>query len=537
MATSVIVPIIIVGIIIVQLYFFIKNYRRMVEFRNIFSEGSSWGLRRNSQGFVSGISGNGNNVFVSIKQSINKYLSNNTGAVIDFQLLKDAVDRHCDSVEDDISAQTPVPLYCGLAGTMAGVICGLFPLILSGTLIYLLSGNIPKGMVKAQMDALAAHGINELLTGVAWAMISSICGILLTTVSSLLFKAHKLKEESGKNSFLAWMQSSLLPELPSDTSEALNRLVKNLNRFNTTFAQNTSELETTLTRVNEVYRTQDNIIQAVKDMDVMKMARANVQVLNALQGCTEQIGELSEYLVAVNEYTAVIRTFTERFESESDRLHVLEEIRDFFTRHKGEIAHETADTDNALKEALQSLRNTSHTSLTEFSGDIVRQSEEFKSILQEEKATFERVAQEIRAQFSDQLQQMPMLQQNLERISTIPAALDQLISRIEKSNLLLADKVNKTMNATVKAITSNQPTIEDLPEEKPQGVPKWMKWTATVGIIIIALSCLANTIYTFTKSNKAIPSENQETAVSETIAVEDTTTVAADTVVGSSYHH
>ena len=56
----------------------------------------------------------------------------------------------------------------------------------------------------------------------------------------------KLNEEDGKNSFFAWMQSELLPELPSDTSEALNNLVRNLNKFNNTFAQNTSNLGNTL---------------------------------------------------------------------------------------------------------------------------------------------------------------------------------------------------------------------------------------------------------------------------------------------------
>lgn len=491
--TNIIVPIIIVGIIIVQLYFFVRNYRRMLEFRNIFKEESSWDITRNGQHFVDGITGVGNDVFTSIKQSINKYLGNNTGSVIDFQLLKDAVDRHCDSVEDDISAQTPVPLYCGLAGTMAGVICGLFPLIRSGALIFLLSGNIPNGSTKEAMDQLAANGINELLTGVAWAMISSICGILLTTISSLLFKSHKLKEENGKNSFLAWMQASLLPELPSDTSDALNKLVKNLNRFNSTFATNTAELKSTLNRVNEVYRTQDDIIQAVRDMDVQKMARANVLVLRELQGCTEQIGELREYLLAVNEYTTIVKTFTEKFESESDRLHVLEEIRNFFTRHKGEIAKETADTDNALKEALRSLKNTSSTSLTEFNRDIVAQSDAFKTILQEEKQSFESIAKEMKAQFSVQLQQMPMLQQNLEMISTIPSKLDRLISRMEQSNVTLANDVTRTMNATVKAIASNQPTIEGLPKDKPQ-TPKWMKWATVTSTIIIAAYCVFNVV-------------------------------------------
>ena len=239
---STIVPYIIVGVIILQLYFFSKNLRRMNEYRNIFCEESSWNIKWNEEtGFVNGITGNGNNVFTSIIDSINKYLGNNSGSVIDFQLLKDAVDRHSDSIEEDINTQTPVPLYCGLAGTMAGVILGLFPLIQTGALIYLLSGNIPSGMSKDTMDIFAAKGINELLTGVAWAMIASICGILLTTLNSLMFKRNKLAEESGKNSFLALMQSSLLPELPSDTSDALNKLVKNLNRFNKDFAENTAQ--------------------------------------------------------------------------------------------------------------------------------------------------------------------------------------------------------------------------------------------------------------------------------------------------------
>lgn len=460
----------------------------MIEFRDIFAEESSWGITRNDQHLVNGITGVGNNVFTSIKQSINKYLGNNTGSVIDFQLLKDAVDRHCDSVEDDISAQTPVPLYCGLAGTMAGVIFGLFPLVRQGALLFLLGGaNFTGGAVSA---ATAATGINDLLTGVAWAMVSSICGILLTTISSLLFKSHKLKEESGKNSFLAWMQSSLLPELPSDTSEALNHLVTNLNKFNKVFEKNTAELKNTLRHVNEVYQTQDDIIQAVRDMDVMRMAQANVQVLHELQECTAQIGELREYLNNVNQYTATIREFTTRFDTESDRLHVLEEIRDFFARHKGEIATDVADADNALQTALSELRNSSHSSLTEFNRGIVEQSETFKSTLQHEKEVFERIAQDMQTRFSAQLEQMPMLQQNIEKIAAIPTALGTMISRIEEANRLMTVSITKTMDATARAIASNQPTIMSQPIATVPQTPQWMKLTTVSGVVIIAAYCL-----------------------------------------------
>ena len=106
------VPVIIIAIICIQVFFFVKNLLRMGQFSKIFSEESSWRLRRNEQtNLVDGVYGAGNTIFESIKNSINKYLGNNSGSVIDFGLLKDAVDRHCDSVENDIATQTPIPLF------------------------------------------------------------------------------------------------------------------------------------------------------------------------------------------------------------------------------------------------------------------------------------------------------------------------------------------------------------------------------------------------------------------------------------------
>lgn len=101
--------------------------------------------------------------------------------------------------------------------------------------------------------------------------------------------------KTGKILF-AWMQSELLPELPSDTSEALNNLVRNLNKFNNTFAQNTSNLGNTLNAVNQSYAIQADIIKAVHDMDVMKMAKANVRVLEELQQCTDKL----KYLINIS---------------------------------------------------------------------------------------------------------------------------------------------------------------------------------------------------------------------------------------------
>lgn len=486
---SLLVPIIVAFIIALQIFFFVKNVLRMRDYKKIFAEENSWGIAHNPEtNFVSGIHGRGNNVFESIKDSINKYLENNSGSVIDFSLLKDAVDRHCDSVENDINTLTPTPLYCGLAGTMAGVIVGLGSLITTGSITDLLSsgsGNF----------GTAAEGVNDLLSGVAWAMLASIMGILLTTIASLLFKRYKLQGEFGKNTFLAWLQAKLLPELPSDTSDALNRLVKNLNKFNNTFAENTSSLRCALREVNESYRIQGDVIKAVHDMDVMKMAKANVRVLEELKECTDKLEQFNEYLDDIHGYTDAIHTFTTQFEQEANRLHVLEEIQQYFMRHKAEIAKDSADVDIALRDALRTLKETANTNANELNSTLVQQAEEFKRIIADEKESFENLNVELRTMFSAELNQIPMLQKQLAEIAGIPGKLDQLIDRMECSNSALASSVNETMVRTTKELTAASFHDEASPYATPQVLSGWMKWTIVVSVILIALACISNTIY------------------------------------------
>ena len=501
------VPIIIICIICVQIFFFVKNLLRMQQFRNIFINPVSWQITRDSETrLVNGIDGQGNNIFRSIINSINKYLGYNTGSVIDFGLLKDAVDRHCDSVENDISTQTPIPLYWGLAGTMLGVIIGLWDLLASDS-IKILMGSSGEDISAA--GAQAASGVDALLSGVAWAMVASICGIVFTTTSSLLFKRCKLKEEEGKNSFLAWMQSELLPELPSDTSQALNNLVKNLNKFNNTFAQNTSNLGNALNAVNQSYAIQADIIKAVHDMDVMKMAKANVRVLQELKECTDKLEVFNEYLTDIEGYTETIHRFETLFNEQADRLHVLEEIRDFFMRHKSEIAKTTADADHILQESLDSIKESTASNVDELHARFVEQSEAFKAILKEEKESFEQISSQMKAQFSAQLDKMPQLSKQLEEISSIPVRLDKLIEKIEKSNTRLASDVSSALKEVTKGIKSTPSIIGGGGGGGViQTTPSWMKLTGLIGILIIALACIFNVVtYFFPKEEKVVPVE------------------------------
>ena len=526
---SLIVPIIVFFIVCLQVYFFVMNVYRMKEYKDIFEHESSWEIEHSSEtGFVSGISGYGNKVFLSIKESISKYLGSNSGSVIDFNLLKDAVDRHCDAVENDINTQTPVPLYCGLAGTMVGVIIGLTSLLISGSIDALLHSTSSNSVTA---DAVS-EGVSDLLEGVAWAMLASICGIFFTTVSSILFKNYKLQGESGKNTFLAWLQAKLLPELPSDTSDALSKLVTNLNKFNNTFAENTSKLGDSLKNVNDSYRIQADIIQSVHDMDVMKMAKANVNVLKELKECTDKLEVFNQYLNDIHGYTDAIHKFTTQFEGESDRLHVLEEIQQFFMRHKQEIAKDSADADIALREALRTMKESTNSSLNDINTILVQQAEDFKQILQDERDSFSQINKDLQEQFATQLKEIPILEQRLADVAEIPQKIDEMIARLEHANSQLYSNfifsTRETLIQFAKASKESGVTVES---KQPK-----TNWIVIVCALLIAAACTVNTVYSiwFVDKNYQLPmieqqyNDDQKSYVIDSVA---TNTAIVDSIV------
>lgn len=515
---DIIVPVIIIGIVSLQIFFFLKNLQRMKEFKDIFKEADSWNILYDEEShFVSSIAGKGNETFQAIMFSINKYLRSHTGSVVDFNLLKDAVDRHCDSVEEDINTQTPVPLYCGLAGTMIGVIIGLSSLLYTNSITSLLGGNKAKNnteIVQQTKDSeteadehisQAADGVNDLLTGVAWAMLASILGIGLTTANSLFFKKYKLEEESGKNDFYAWMQSQLLPELPSDTSDILQKLVSNLNRFNNVFSKNTKELGSTLSEVNRSYEIQADIIGYLQEMDIERVSAANILVLKELQGCTNELKEFQTYLKSVQGYTTSIQKFTELFNSESERLHILEDIKTVFQGNKDLIAKDLTSSQDLLKESMTQMRCVTEDSV-----------EELRKALTNEMDNFDKLNKQLESKFTEQLEKMPKLYESLNSISKIPSKLEDLAQQLIKGNERTASALEYKMDSFLSEIS--QHTNTETSYHPSRRMPLWQKMAIGTTLFIICFSGLFTSfmVYkTYELQNVGMQMKNSAPASSE----------------------
>ena len=158
-----------------QIYIFIKNLYQMHEFRRTFGEPNSkvnYSAKKNENGQVIGVKADfENECFGRIQKSIGEYMEANAGGTIDFQLIKDAVDRNCDSVEEDCSAQVPLPLYIGLAGTMLGIIVGIGYLWVTGQLDALL--DLTQQANNQVNSNNGSDGIKTLLSGVIFSLLTN----------------------------------------------------------------------------------------------------------------------------------------------------------------------------------------------------------------------------------------------------------------------------------------------------------------------------------------------------------------------------
>lgn len=508
----IVVGIIVFIVIAFQVSFFWKNLKRMHTFRDIFSAPSSWAVQINEDGqTVSGINGEGNSVFKLIKDNINDYLGNSQGSVIDYNILKDAVDRNCETIEDEINAQMPVPLYCGLAGTMAGVIVGLFSLLSEDSISNLMtSGSKSVESATLAMNG-AASGINDLLAGVALAMVASILGIVLTTVNSVLFKQFKRQEEEGKNKFLSWVQSILLPELPNDISDSFSMFVDNLNRFNDTFRENTRGLGHTLEQINGAYSTQADIIKTIQQMNVTRMATANVKVLNALSDCTDKLEQFNVYLNSIQGYTNEIEAFRQQLSSEANMVYLLMEMKDtlssiknFFKTELGEIdqrkqaiRNSVDNVDTYVNEALEKLKSSSVTSVDDLKKAIDDQSEGLKKFLDQEKQMLQDMSQEVRNEFDRQISQIPNLAKRLEDITKVPSQLESLSGSIAESNRKLVNGITQANQNMTNEIKHALKSLDYSSSGNGGGpariaLPMWMKVAVVALLTIIASATVAN---------------------------------------------
>lgn len=319
-----------------------------------------------------------NSIKTTIIETINRYIQRNSGGVVDFHIIKDIVERNVDTIDEEVSNKLPTPLYLGLAGTMIGIIIGLFFI------------NLEPSVAGGNNDDLL--NISPLINGVKWAMSVSVFGLLLTTFLSVFFyKRAKSSVDRGKNDFLSQIQTELLPTLIKSDDVAIQELSRELRTFSNSTPNVVLSLENNVKLVKESIEKEIVLLRQINSLDVKKMSSSNAEIFNSLSGMMETFQSFPKYYEELNNSLGntieLNKNLHHIVSSTQDVNKILKDVRDiietgnsatqFFNQHiqsfqnySDGINQSISETDKSFHIAVGQLRESVHAQFEAFNSAV-----------------------------------------------------------------------------------------------------------------------------------------------------------------------
>lgn len=374
-----IVAVIVVFIVLCQIWSYFRNSNRIKRLKSLFPEEGN--VLINDVEGVKTILIQDPNVtddFRSTIGDINAYLGKNQNKTTDYHIIKEIVERNAQDSEEEVDTMLSAPLYLGLMATIVGVAIGVVFFAIDIDKLF-----SPKSV---EID-----GIKIFLIDIGIAMVASFLGVFFTKKSTSAFKDARSIMSFNKNKFLSWIQTELMPNLSDDITGALIKMTQDLNEFNRTFASNTKELKDTLALVIDNNKGQVEILKSIEKLNVNKIATANIEVYDKLQGCTDEIEKLFEHLGKSEQYINSVVSLNNQIGSIEERTRVFEEVGKYFTdeieyvkERQGLMRQQMSSLDSVLQEALANLGESVGQGIIDLSSVFQRQNQSVQSLIEEQ---------------------------------------------------------------------------------------------------------------------------------------------------------
>ena len=402
-----------------------------------------------------------NSLLKEICRSINDYLKKNKGNAADFHLLKNIVDRHIDTVDEEIGHLLPVPLYLGLVGTMIGIITGLM----------CIGGNVDSDDF--------VYSIGTVIGNIKWAMLCSLIGLLMTTImSAYIYRVSKANMEYQKNLLLDILQTELLPHLNEDATATLLNMQSNLKMFNDQFRVNIDGFKGIMNDVHEAFDSQVEMMKSLKKMDLIQMSTLNLNVLSKLHTTTTEFEKFTRYLKQMNgfidsttqltssvneqlERTDAIKAIAQGVKENIERNQtVMEMLQDFLVKTNANTAllQASKNIDTAVASAINDMKSHIEQEIANLKNYTQKASEDLETLMQRERGQLDRL-------------------KNLEKLDSLARAVQQMANDSQTVNTSLAKRISELSEA-IKTGPQNGSTTS---------LPKWLSYTMA---LLVILSCV-----------------------------------------------
>lgn len=374
-----IVAIIVIVVVIWQYKTYKQNEERIKNIKKLFPSNNTTSIIIDEKGTTTLHDDSATKAFRSTLNDINSYLQHNKNKTFDYHILKEIVNRNAQSLEDEVDTMLSVPLYLGLIATIFGIAFGVIAFAWKD-LADLLAGT-----------NMNPAGIKILLTDVGIAMIASLAGVWFTKQSTTHYNSARTEMVRYKNRFLTWIQTDLMSKLSDDISGALIKMAQDLNEFNRTFANNTRELKNTLDTVKKNYDSQIQLLEAIDKIKINRIAKANIDVYDRLQGCTQELENLFTILANSEMYVAKVIELNTKLDSIEERTHLFEELGNYFKNEidyvrdrQGMMRQEMSSIDSVLQEALSNLGENLAGSIANLTEKFQQQNQRIQLLIEEQ---------------------------------------------------------------------------------------------------------------------------------------------------------
>jgi biopolymer transport protein ExbB/TolQ len=417
----------------------------------------------------------------NIVDALNMYLQKNNGAISDFALMKDVVERYCGAEEEEITVMQPIPLYMGLMGTMIGIIVGI-------------------GVIAANDGVAQLTNVSSMMSCVAIAMVASLVGIVFTTIISWRSKGAKTQVESRKNEFYSWLQTELLPVLSGNTVTALSLLQANLMTFNQTFKGNIKEFDNVLANVRQVSRDQADALDAISRIDINRVAQANVTVLRELQRSTGQLERFNQYLAQVNGYLDAVNALNTNLNNHLDRTAAIERMGVFFEREIEQVQSReehlrgvVGSIDRSLEQSFNQMVSAMNTYFAELRNQSGAELNTVRDAYEQQHLAFVRKLQEEQETVSAKTEELNRKLQELQSISETKQAFDTL-TNVTRENSRKLEQITRALTL-MGGPTSSSLSGGESRDSRIQGIiNNSIKIAALIAFIMFAIQFIANLI-------------------------------------------
>ena len=488
-----IVAIVVAFIVVLQVIAFFKNLSIIGKLRALFPNTNTLSLHKESNTIECSLN---HAEFEGTLHDINGYLNENQNTSADYQIIKEIVERDSQRIEEDVDTMLSTPLYLGLMATILGAAIGVVSFAWTDLGTLLTGTNIQ------------VEGIKTLLTDIGIAMIASFLGVMFTAISTSKYKEARGEMLKMKNKFLSWIQTKVMPNMSDNLTGALTKMANDLNNFNSTFAENTKELKETLSQVTDNYDNQVKLLDAIDKIKIAKIAKANVEVYDKLQGCTEELERLFEHLGNSEEYIAQVVKLNSRLGDIEDRTRLSEELGNYF---KSEIEY-VQDRQGMMRQQMSSLkaledqRVAINNKIAEINDPFGGLKDTFKEVEEQSRQGIESISSTFETQ-NTAIKEMLAAQKELleNEISTqreslklqfanVPSQMNELAKVMEKLNqtiLTQQQKIDEQGNA-IQTLASSIGTPLD---SKGNTKRNWMNVAIAVGvcgsfIMLLAMLCV-----------------------------------------------